>query len=167
MDCTTFGIQYHTYTDLSCTDCKEKYKNNQNLYAMMLPPACTVTTVQPKTSFSLSNSNTWASTDVTYSFTLSKQSHVIIMYQYSGYSSYSHIVVRLSIDSVSQKHTVSLTGNTIYVGNFGLWQGSLSNGAHKINLDYRSPVKTTNTVSPNLEWRFKNFHNRALTTIVC
>ena len=90
MDCTTFGIQYRTYTDLSFTDCKEKYKNNQNLYAMMLPPACTVTTVQPKTSFSLSNSNTWASTDVTYSFTLSKPSHVIIMYQYSGYSSYSH-----------------------------------------------------------------------------
>ena len=77
------------------------------------------------------------------------------------------IVVHLSIDSVPQKHTVSLTGNTIYVGNFGLWQGSLSNGAHNINLDYRSPVKTTNTVSPNLEWQRKIFQNRALTTIVC
>ena len=162
-----FGIQYRTPTGLSFTDCKEKYKNNQNLYAMMLPPTCTVTTVQPKTSFSLSNSNSWASTDVTYSFTLSKQSHVIIMYQYAGRGGNLHVVMRLSIDAVAQKHTVSLTGDTAYVGNFGLWQGSLNRGAHKINLDYRSPVKTTNTVSPNLDWGSSIWHNRALTVIIC
>ena len=166
-----FGIQYRTPAGLSFTDCKEKYKNNQNLYAMMLPPACTVTTVQPKTSFSLSNSNRWASTDVTYSFTLSKQSHVIIMYQYAGYSGNSHTVMRLSIDSVAQKHTVSLTGDTAYAGNFGLWQGSLNSGAHKITLDYRTPAKTTNGVSPNLDWQKVFAHtiwqNRALTTIIC
>ena len=162
-----FGVQYRTYTSLSFIDCKEKYKNNQNLYAMMLPPGCTVTTIQPKTSFSLSNSNTWASTDVTYSFTLSKQSHVIIMYQYSGYSVNSHIVMRLGIDSVPQKHTVSLTGDTVYAGNFGLWQGSLSSGAHKITLDYRSPAATTNTISPHFDWRSKIQQNRVLTAIVC
>ena len=162
-----FGIQYRTPAGLSFTDCKEKYKNNQNLYAMMLPPTCSVTTVQPKSSFSLSNSNRWASTDVTYSFTLSKQSHVIIMYQYAGSGANSHVVMRLSIDSVAQKHTVSLTGNTAYVGNFGLWQGSLNSGAHKINLDYRSPAKTTNAVSPNLDWRRSIWQNRALTAIIC
>ena len=50
------------------------------------------------------------------------------MYQYSGYhrKGNSHTVMSLSIDSVVQKHTVSLTGDTYYVGNFGLWQGSLA-----------------------------------------
>ena len=134
---------------------------------MMLPPTCTVTTVQPKTGFSLSNSNSWASTDVTYSFTLSKQNHVIIMYQYAGRGGNLQVVMRLSIDVVAQKHTVSLTGDTAYVGNFGLWQGSLKSVAHKINLDYRSPVKTTNTVSPNLDWRHSIWQNRALTVIIC
>ena len=162
-----FGIQYRTPAGVTFTDCKEKYKNNQNLYAMMLPPACTATTVQPKTSFSLSNSNRWASTDVTYSFTLSKQSHVIIMYQYAGNSGNTHTVMHLSIDSVTQKHTASLTGDTAYAGNFGLWQGSLKSGAHKITLDYRTPAKTTNTVSPNLDSRWNIWQNRALTIITC
>ena len=166
-----FGIQYRTPTALSFTDCKEKHKNNQNLYAMMLPPSCKVTTVQPKTSFSLGGSNSWASSDVTYSFTLSRISHVIIMYQYAGHGGNSHVVMRLSIDSVVQKHTVSLTGDTAYAGNFGLWQGSLNNGAHKITLDYRTPRATTNGISPNLDWQQVYAHriwqNRALTIIIC
>ena len=116
---------------------------------MMLPPSCSIVTVNPKTSLTLSNSNSWVPTDVSHSFTLSKQSHVIIMYQYTGRSGGSHTVMRLSIDPVPQKHTVSLTGNTAYAGTFGLWQGSLNSGAHKITLDYRIPVKTTNTVSAN------------------
>ena len=65
-----FNIQYRTPTALSFTDCKEKYANNKNLYAMMLPPSCNAYTIQPKTKLSLGNSNKWASTDVTYSFTL-------------------------------------------------------------------------------------------------
>ena len=166
-----FGVQYRTGRALSFTDCKENYKNNQNLYAMMLPPSCKVSTVQPKTRFALSSSNRWASTDVAYSFTLSKLSHVIIMYQYSGYGGNSYVVMRLSIDSVAQKHTVSLTGDTHYVGNFGLWQGSLNTGAHKITLDYRAPKTTTNNVSPNLDWQQvylrRIWHNRALTIIMC
>ena len=166
-----FAIQYRTPTALSFTDCKEKHKNNQNLYAMMLSPSCKVTTVQPKTSFSLSSSNRWASTDVTYSFTLSKLSHVIAMYQYAGFSGNSHTVMRLSIDSAAQKHTVSLTGDTAYAGNFGLWQGSLNRGAHKITLDYRTPRATTNGISPNLDWQqvyaYGIWQNRALTIIIC
>jgi len=141
-----FSIQYRTPAGLNFTDCKEKYQNNKNLYAMMLPPSCSVATIQPKGKFSLTNSNRWATTDVIYSFTLSKQSHVIIMYQYAGHSGNSYVVMRLSIDSVAQKHTASLTGNTPYAGNFGLWQGSLTSGTHKVTLDYRSPVKTDNTV---------------------
>jgi len=50
------------------------------------------------------------------------------MYRYSAYAGNFHVVVCLSIDSIPQKHTVSLTGNTAYAGNFGLWQGSLKAG---------------------------------------
>ena len=163
-----FSIQYRTPAGLSLTDCKEKYKNNKNLYAMMLPPSCKAYSIQPKGTFTLSNSNKWATTDVTYSFTLSKHSHVIIMYQYSGYGGDSHIVMRLSIDSAVQKHTVSLNGNAHYSGNFGLWQGSLNSGAHKATLEYRSPTTTTNTVSSSLEWeRWNKWNNRAMTVITC
>ena len=90
------------------------------------------------------------------------------MYQYSGNGGSSTIVMRLSIDSVPQKHTVSLTGDTLYAGNFGLWQGSLNHGAHKITLDYRTPVKTVNIVSSDLEWvPWNKWHNRAMTVIIC
>ena len=166
-----FGIQYRTPTTLSFTDCKEKHSNNQNLYAMMLPPSCKVTTVHPNTSFSFSSFNRWASTDVTYSFTLPRINHVIIMYQYAGYSGNSHVVMRLSIDSTPQPHTVSITGDTAYVSNFGLWQGSLNNGAHKVTLDYRTPKATSNKNSPTLDWQQVYagtiWQNRALTIIIC
>ena len=76
--------------------------------------------------------------------------------------------MRLSIDSVAQKHTVSLTVNTHYAGNFGLWQGFLNSGAHKATLDYRSPASTTNTISSALEWaQWNKWHNRAMTVIIC
>ena len=166
-----FGINYRTPTALSFTDCKEDYKDNKNLYAMMLPPTCTATTVNPKTSFSLHNNNRWAPTDVTHTLKLSKQAHVIIMYQYSGYTGGSHVVMRLSINSVPQAHTASLTGDSPFAGNFGLWQGALNAGNYKITIEYRSPAKTTNTVSPYLDWVQKNghaiWHSRALTVISC
>ena len=138
---------------------------------MVLPEYCAITTVNPETSITLNNSNTWAPTDVTTSFTLTKQRHVIIMYQFAGYVGNSHIVMRLSIDSVPQKHTVSLSGNSRYSGNFGLWQGSLKSGTYKITLDYRTPAKVVNSVSPNLDWPqvydYRVWRNRALTVIKC
>ena len=94
------------------------------------------------------------------------------MYQYAGYSTgNSHTVMRLTIDSVSQQHTVSLTGDTFYVGNFGLWQGSLNSGTHNVTLDYRTPASTINTVSENIYWQqvymLDIWQNRALTVIIC
>ena len=135
---------------------------------MMLPPSCRVISASPQTTFTLGNSNTWAPTDVISSFTLSRQSHVIIMYQYSGFSGSTHVVMRLSIDSVPQQHTVSLTGDTVYAGNFGMWQGSLKAGQHKAFLDYRSPAHTAHTVSGDPEWsRWNKWMNRAMTIIHC
>ena len=163
------GIQYRTPTGLSFTDCVEKYTNNRNLYAIMLPPTCRITAViNPKTMFSLSNSNRWTTTDLTKSFTLSKRSHVIVMYQYSGWCGSSYIVMHLSIDSVPQQHTVSLAGDMQYIGNFGLWQGSLNKGTHKIALEYRATGNTNNIVSSDLEWiRWNKWMNRAMTVIIC
>ena len=42
-----FGIHYHTPIGLSFTDSKQKYSNNINLYAMMLPLSCKAYTIQP------------------------------------------------------------------------------------------------------------------------
>ena len=164
-----FGIQYRTPTGLSFTDCKEKYTNNKNLYAMMLPPSCQIAAViNPKTKLSLHNSNRWTTTDITKSFTLSKRRHVIIMYQYAGNCGNSYIVMRISIDSVPQQHTVSLAGDMLYVGNFGLWQGSLNEGTHKITLEYRATGNTNNFVSSALEWNdWNKYMNRAMTVITC
>ena len=39
------------------------------------------------------------------------------MYQYAGHGGNSHVVMHLSIDLVTQKHIVSLTGDTVYAGN--------------------------------------------------
>ena len=163
-----FNIQYRTPVGFTFTDCTEKYTNNKNLYAMMLPPSCSAYSIRPESTFSLSSSNIWASTDVTYSFTLTKESHVIIMYQYAGTGDYSQVVMRLNIDSVAQKHSTSIAGETVFASNFGLWQGPLSSGSHEVTLDYRSPVATTNTVSSDLEWtRWNKWMNRAMTVIIC
>ena len=163
------GIQYRTPTGLSFTDCMEKYTNNKNLYAIMLPPTChIIAVINPKTKFSLSNSNRWTTTDLTESFTLSKHSHVIVIYQYAGRCGNSYIVMRQSIDSVPQQHTVSLAGDMLYIGNFGLWQGSLNKGTHKIALEYRATGNTNNIVSSDLEWiHWNKWMNRAMTVIIC
>ena len=89
-------------------------------------------------------------------------------YQYAGHGGNAYIVMRLNIDSVAQPHTMSLTGNTRYAGDFGLWQGSLNSGAHKISLEYRASAKTNNVVSSDLEWtRWNKWMNRAMTVIIC
>ena len=49
----------------------------------MLPPSCKVVLVNPRTNITIPQSG-WAATDLKYSLVLSKLSHVIIMYQYTG-----------------------------------------------------------------------------------
>jgi len=57
-------------------------------------------------------------TDLVYSFTLPKQTHIITLYNFSGSVSGSYIIMRFRIDSRPQAHNVSITGNTKYAGNF-------------------------------------------------
>ena len=170
-----FGIQYRTHSGLSFTDCRERYDNNKNLYAMMLSPTCRAITVNPKGGHTLPGGNKWSETDVAHTFKLTKNTHVIIMYQYSGYSANTHIVMRLNINTTTspdiKRQTISVTGDTAFVGNFGLWQGVLGSGTYRVVLEFRSPTQTVNNVSPNLDWSqvFGStiWHSRALTVITC
>ena len=155
-----FNVLYRSPTTFSFTDCQYDYKDNKNLYAMMLPPSCKVVTVNPRTN-STTSTNSWLKTDLQYSLVLSKLSHVIIMYQYSGYGpriNY-HVVTRININSAIQKHTACHSGYAHYYGNFGLWQGSLNSGTNTILVEYR------NNHAANSEPNY--WQTRALTIVHC
>ena len=154
-----FNVLYRSPSAFSFTDCKEDYRDNKNLYAMTLPPSCKVVTINPRTSVTLSTANIWASTDVTYSLKLSRQSHVLAMYQLAGRFVSKTVVLRLSINSVAQKHTQSLIGATVYGGLVGMWQGALNAGTYKIALEYRGNAAAP--LSGGL------WETRALTVIYC
>lgn len=153
-----FNVLYRSPSAFSFTDCKD-YRNHENLYAMILPPSCKVATVNPRTSVKLSTANVWASTDVTYTLNVVKQSHVLVMYQFAGNCVQKTVVLRLSINSVSQKHTQSLIGETKYCGLLGMWQGVLNTGTYKIALEYRGNAAAP--LSGSL------WETRALTVIYC
>ena len=127
---------------------------------MMFPPSCNVVTINPKGSFAIGNSNQWAPTDVSHSLSLSKQSHVFIMYQFAGPFGGKTIVMRLGINAVPQKHTQSLMGEVTYGGIFGMWQGVLNSGTHKIILEYRGNAVAG--LQGTQLWQ-----TRALTAIYC
>ena len=140
-----FNVLYRTPTTFSFTDCQYDYKENKNLYAMMLPPSCKVVTVNPRTTITIPQSS-WTKTDLQYSLVLSKLSHVIIMYQHSGYGPHAnyYFVTRIKINAVVENHSRSHSGNAKYYSNFGLWQGSLNSGTHTIIVEYRNNGGTKN-----------------------
>ena len=72
---------YRSPITFSFTECKYGYKDNKNLYAMMLPPSCKTVLVNPRTTVTTITNNAWAKTDLQHSLVLSRLSHVIIMYQ--------------------------------------------------------------------------------------
>ena len=156
-----FHILYRSPTTFSFTDCQYDYKNNINLYAMMLPPSCKVITINPRTNLTTSSTNLWLKTDLQYSLVLSKLSHVIIMYQYSGYDPNNgyHLVTRININAALEKHTVCHSGFSNYYGNFGLWQGSLNSGTHTILVEYRNQFKAKSQLG---DWE-----TRTLTIVHC
>ena len=154
------NLFYRTPVKFSFTDCMEKCFDNKNLYAMMLPKSCKAYKVSPESPFTPSSTNRWAATDVTYSLVLSQQSHVIIMYQYSGHGE-RYFLMRLSINSVPLKHTMALSADNAFIGNFGMWQGPLSSGTHKLALEYRTPEAKIHHPEP------RNWQTRTMTIISC
>jgi len=128
----------------------------------MLPTSCKVFKVSPESSFNPFTNNRWAATDVTYSLVLFKQSHFIIMYQYAGYGDGTALCSYfVSVDHVPLKHTATHSANTTYVGNFGMWQGPLTTGTHKLALEYRTP-KALGIYPVKNDWQ-----TRTMTIISC
>ena len=130
---------------------------------MMLPPSCKVVTVNPRATITIPHSQgyTWSKTDLQYSLVFSKLSHVIIMYQYTGYALRDdyYFVTRIKINTAVEKHTTYHSGYTRYYGNFGLWQGSLNSGTHAILVEYRNRAETKNQP--------QYWQTRALTIVYC
>ena len=161
-----FNILYRSPKTFTFTDCQYDYKDNKNLYAMMLPPSCKVALVNPLTSIEFKRVSwyRYSETDLNYSLTLTKGSHVIIMYQIAGKSSDNHhnyyFKTRLTLNSTLVSHTASHPGDTLYASNFGLWQGYLSEATHKIVIQY-----STNRLTRSVPTEF--WQTRALTIIYC
>jgi len=152
------NLLYRTPVKFSFTDCVEKYFDNKNLYAMMLPPSCKVQKFSPENFFTSSSSNRWAQTDVTYSLVLSQQSHVIVMYQFAGLGDF---VTQLTLNSAKLRHTVAHSSYSGYFGNFGMWQGALGTGTQKLALVYRS--SKAHVHHPLTQ----DWHTRTMTIITC
>ena len=133
-----FGVTYRNYYSSYFEDCQENYQGNKNLYAMYLPSTCRkLVTLRPTSSLSLSTT-AWKVTDLSYTFSLYRDEHIFVRYQYSAYISNTYAFTRLVIDSVPMKHTASAIGNEYYHGNSGMWQGVLSSGRHTIAVQQRS-----------------------------
>ena len=133
-----FGVTYYnSYSSCYFEDCRDNYRGNKNLYAMYLPSVChRLATIRPTSSLSLS-STAWKTTDLSYSFRLYQDEHIIVRYQYTVQVN-TYIVTRLVIDSVPIKHTASIAYDNRMVGNSGMWQGILSSGIHTIAVEHRS-----------------------------
>ena len=133
-----FGVTYrNSYSHTYFEDCQDNYQGNKNLYAMYLPSTCRErVNSRPTSTLSLSTT-AWRTTDLSYTFTLSREEHVFVRYQYGASVSTTYIFTRLVIDSVPMKHTASIIGNEYYHGNSGLWQGVLSSGRHTIAVQHR------------------------------
>jgi len=150
-------------------DCNENYNNNTNLHVMMLPPSCRTVTVNPRSNFSLSDSDQWDSMDLRHTFTASKLTYyAIVMYQYSGYRNYNYVVMCLNIDSAPQPHSVSLCGRNalhrkLWIVTRSTWHRRPHNNSRVL---FTHPV-----CQYNLNWSNVYIHsvwqNRALTVITC
>ena len=129
----------------------------QNLAAVVLPQGCEVDRVCPNLPLTLITGRHW--TDVPnmgYSLHLLKSTDVIAMYQYSGFSSDSYIMLRLIVNRTAKAPSVT---HARYASNFNLWYSRLSTGHHTFSVQLLSP--TTINHNPN-EWK-----SRCLTIIHC
>lgn len=132
-----FGITYRNSYSSYFEDCQFAYKDNKNIFATTLPSRCYILcTIEPTSSWYVS-STSWLDTDLTYTVSLSQDTHLLIRYQFSGPVS-SYAITRLAFNGIAQPHTTSVRGSNTYVGNTGFWQGVLSSGRHKITIQYRA-----------------------------
>ena len=78
---------------------------------MYLPSTCRrLATLRATTSLSISTT-AWKVTDLSYSFTLSRDEHIFVRYQHGANGFHNFLFTRLVIDSVPMKHTTYATDN--------------------------------------------------------
>ena len=154
-----FGVTYRNLYSSYFEDCQDNYQGNKNLYAMYLPSTCRRwVNLRPTNSLSLSTTS-WRTTDLSYTFTLSRDEHVFVRYQYGSVLSNTFVITRLVIDSAPMKHTSSITGNDNYHGHSGMWQGVLSRGRHTIAVQHRGGRAYTSYINDD--------NTRAMDIISC
>ena len=155
-----FNVIYRSPATFHFTDCQLKYRNNENLYVMILPPTCSVININPRSDYEVKNT-TWSQTDVCYDLNLTKTRHVIVFYHFTTESGKHHVFNRLTINSDPIKHSASITGNGGHAGNTGLWQGALPPGTFKICLEYTSNVEVATSIK-DIPW-----NTRSMTIVYC
>ena len=75
-----FGVTYRNAYNTYFEDCQANYQGNKNLYAMYLPSNCRKwVNLRPTSSLSIS-STSWRTTDLSYTFTLSRDEHMFVRY---------------------------------------------------------------------------------------
>ena len=155
-----FNVLNRSPTTFSFNDRQHEYRDNKNLHTMMLPPSCRFTTINPRNTITVPHSGR-RNTDLKHTLVLSKLSHVIIMYQFTGEGQRDdyYFVLRIKINSVVKKHTATHSGYTKYYGGFGLWQGSLNAGSDTIVVEIHNHGPSLNDLQ---FWK-----TRALTIIYC
>ena len=156
-----FGVTYrNNYYNTFIEDCQGNHWSNKQLYAMYLPSRCRIlANVRPTSSLSLS-STAWKATDLSYLFTLHRDEHIFVRYQFTAPGRNTFTITRLAINSVPMKHTASITGNENYAGNSGMWQGVLSSGRHNITVEHKSGSTYTHYIGDDL-------YTRAMDIIAC
>ena len=156
-----FGVSYwnnyHSYFE----DCRNNYEGNTNLFTMRLPSRCTTLAHVRPTSTSSLSSGAWRDTDLSYSVNFGHSfQHVIIRYQLSGNGRSTYTKTRLVINSSVQKHTMSMTGNSRYSSNAGMWQGALPSGSHVIKVQVYCGSTYYRYVN-------QNYYTRAMDIVYC
>ena len=142
-----FGITYrNTYSRTYFEDCRNSYKDNKNLYAIVLPSRCRVVcNIEPTSTWSYSYSS-WKNTDISCSFSLYQDTHLLVRYQYTSTGRNTYTKMCLAINGATQPHTATVRGNTGYAGNTGFWQGVLSSGSYTVTLQQSSGSSYTHYV---------------------
>ena len=160
-----FGVSYSNTYSSYFEDCQDNYQGNKNLYVMCLPSACRrLVTLRPISSLSFSTT-AWMTTDLSYSFTLSRAEHIIVRYQYSTTGHDTFTDTRIMIDSVPIKHTVSIAQDDRFADNSGMRQGVLASGAHNIIVQQRSNKPYTHYLANGYNSYYYN--TRAVVIVHC
>ena len=133
-----FGLTYRNSYSSYFEDCRNSYKDNKNIFATTLPSRCSMLCNDEPTTTWYYSASSWRNTDLSCTFSLSQDSHLLIRYQFSTPGRSTYTITSLVFNNVLQPHTTSVRGAKSYSGNTGFWQGVLSSGTYTITVQVKS-----------------------------